>query len=313
MGCAVGLVHVRVASEAAVRTCKSAGAVRASQSASAVGRVGGVGCTVGLVDVRVASQATVRARQSAGTVRASQAAVRVGQAAVGTSQAAGAVGGVGRVAGTVELVRVRVASQATVRTSQARVRTCNAAVRAGNSTVRASQASAVRVLGVRAVAFIADRETASGGDRITVLEVHARTADETASLNSVIVESVGLEAVVAIVGVGGRVSVGVSRVAVGVAVVARVRVDPRIDLVEHVRLMWADCLVILHLLRLRLNSRVYHIGGVARMRSQGVRCRAGGAILLPGAVRTRRRAVQGRVGVRGGVGVWLTAAEVAVA
>jgi hypothetical protein len=109
------------------------------------------------------------------------------------------------------------------------------------------------------------------------------------------------------------VSVGVSRVAVGVAVVARVRVDPRIELVEHVRIMRAHCLVVLHLLRLGVDSRVCDIGGVAGMRAQGVRCRASRAVILPCAVWARSGAVQGSVGVRGGAGVRLTAAEVGVA
>jgi hypothetical protein len=256
---------------------------------------GGVAGTVGLVDVRVTSQAAVR-----------------------TGQAAGAVGSVGGVAGTVGLV-VGVASQArvracdTVRAGKARVRACNTAVRAGHPAVRTSQTSAVRAVAVRTMALVANRKATSGGNRVTVLHVCARAADETAGLNTVVVESVRFEAAAVVVGEGVRVSVGVSRVAVRVAVVARVRVDPRIELVEHVRLMWAHCLVVLHLLRLGVDSRVCDIGGVAGMRAQGVRCRASRAVILPCAVWARSGAVQGSVGVRGGAGVRLTAAEVGVA
>jgi len=108
------------------------------------------------------------------------------------------------------------------------------------------------------------------------------------------------------------VNVGVSRVTVGVAVVTRIGVNPRIELVEHVRLMRSDSLVILHLLRLWVNSRVCHIGSVARMGTQGVRCRAGRAIVFPRAIWARPRAVQRSVGVGGSVRVRLATAEVGV-
>jgi hypothetical protein len=77
--------------------------------------------------------------------------------------------------------------------------------------------------------------------------------------------------------------------------------------------VWAHCLVVLHLLRLGVDSRVCDIGGVARMWTQSVRCRAGRAVILPCAVRTRSGAVQGSLGVRGGARVRLAAAEVGVA
>jgi hypothetical protein len=244
---------------------------------------------------------------------------------VGTCSRVGTIGvRVGRVTCTVGLVHVRVASQAavgacksavgagqTLRASHA-VRASQATVRAGH-TVRAGQAGAVRGIAIRTVAVIADWKAAGRGNRATVLETFGRTADETASLDAVVVKSVRVETVVVVVRERAGVGVGVSRVAVGVAVVAWVRVHSRIELIEHVRHVWAHCLVVLHLLGLRLNSRVYNIGGVARVGTQGMRCRAGRAVVMSRAVRARRRAVQGSVGGGGGARVRLTAAEVGVA
>jgi len=214
---------------------------------------------------------------------------------VGTARCcAGAVG----VAGTVRLVRVRVASQA--------------AVRACNAAVRASQASAVRSTAVRTVTVLADWKAAGGGNGATVLKTLVGTADETASLPSTVVKSIRVEATVVVMGVGGGVSGRVRRIAVGVAMVARVRINSGIELVEHVGVMWAYSFVVLHLLRLRLNSWVYDIRGVAGVGTQSVGCRAGRAVILPDTIRTRRRAVQRSVSVRGGVRVRLAAAEVGV-
>jgi hypothetical protein len=139
---------------------------------------------------------------------------------VRTGQAAGAVGSVGGVAGTVGLV-VGVASQATVRacdtvrTGQTALRAGKARVRAGHSAVRTSQTSAVRAVAVWTMTLVADRKATSGGNRVTVLHVCARAADETAGLNTVVVKSVGFEAAAVVVGVGVRVSVGVGPLSCG--------------------------------------------------------------------------------------------------
>lgn len=232
-----------------------------------------------------------------GHVRGVRTGSRVGPVGVGS------VGGVGC---TVGLVSVRVAGKATVGAS-------DSAVSASNTTVRASQAGAARGVAVRTIAVLADRKAACGRNGTTVLETLMGTADETTGLPSSVVESVRVEAAVVVVGVGGGVSGGVSGIAVSVAVVARVRVHSGVELVEHVRVVRTNCLVVLHLLGLRLDTGINHISGVARMGTQSVRCWAGRAMVLSSAVWARARAVQGSVGVCGGAGVRLTAAEVGVA
>lgn len=246
-----------------------------------------------------------------GHVRGVRTGSRVGAVGVGS------VGGVGC---TVGLVDVRVAGKATVGASDSAVRASKAtmgsrdgAVSASNTTVRASQAGAARGVAVRTIAVLADRKAACGRNGTTVLETLMGTADETTGLPSSVVESVRVEAAVVVVGVGGGVSGGVSGIAVSVAVVARVRVHSGIELVEHVRVVRTNCLVVLHLLGLRLDTGINHISGVARMGTQSVRCWAGRAMVLSSAVWARARAVQGSVGVCGGAGVRLTAAEVGVA